>query len=123
MQWELTLICGLMTSLSLIVAAIALASSRLLRSALRLCSAEIVQLSGRLSDLERSERLTPSKLAELADVRDAIDKGNALLKRVNSREVMRARRDDALAAVDTGNTKDDLRRRAGLVAGKPAPHQ
>ena len=72
--------------------------------------------------MEASERLTPSKVAELAEFKDAIEKADALLARINQREVMRARRADA-APVSQLSDKDELRRRAGLVAGRPAPHQ
>lgn len=78
-------------------------------------------MTGELSRFEAAERLTPSRLAELAAVRDAVEKGNDLLKRVNSREVMRARRMNG--DHDPNETKDDLRRRAGLIAGRPAPHK
>lgn len=83
--------------------------------------AAYASVSARLSQMETSERLTPSKLAELAACNDAIAKADALLVRINQREVMRARRADA-APIASLSDKDALRRRAGLVAGKPAPH-
>lgn len=88
--------------------------------------AEIARVHGLLSSLEKSERLTPSKLAELADVRDAIEKGLALLKRINSREVMRERNrigaNEDAAPSDPASLKAYLRRKAGLIAGQPARH-
>lgn len=70
--------------------------------------------------MEKAERLTHSTHVELAEMRDAIAKGEELLRKVNQREVMRARRSGNL---DLIQSKDDLRRAAGLVAGKPAPHR
>lgn len=87
------------------------------------CSASIADLSRRLSSMETTERLTPSRLEELAVVRDAIEKGEQLLKRISQREIMRERR--AAESVDSFpvNDKNALRIRAGLVAGRPAPHR
>lgn len=82
-------------------------------------SASLAECSTRLSALEQSARSTSSTLVESAELRDAIEKGNELLKRVNQREIMRQRR----ASIDLGTSKDDLRRAAGLIAGKPAPHR
>jgi hypothetical protein len=85
-------------------------------------SAEIARLSSKLSAWEKAERLTPSQLVELSELRDACEKGNALLKKIAQRETMRDRRAAEVVDLPTGS-KDDLRRRAGLVAGRPAPHQ
>jgi hypothetical protein len=82
--------------------------------------AECASASARILEMERSERLTPSKLAELAEFKDAIEKGAALLARINQREVMRARRETA--PVNMTSDKDALRRRAGIIPGRPAPH-
>ena len=118
MPWILT--CFLFSTIALIASALAILG------ALR-ASAATANLHGLLSSLEKSERLTPSRLAELADVRDAIEKANALLKRVNSREAMRARNqknlDVELVPDDPAALKAYLRRKAGLVAGKPAAHE
>jgi len=121
MQWISPYWLMVLALLALVNAAIAAVISLRARRTASEASAAIAQLSGVLSGLERAERLTPSTLAELAAVRDAIDKGNALLKRIASRETMRDRRENP--AFDAGSSKDDLRRRAGLIAGKPAPHQ
>ena len=114
-------------SMSFLLSTIALiASAFAILAALR-ASAAIAKALGSLSSLEKSERLTPSRLAELADVRDAIDKGNALLKRINQRAVMAERRKEANGTdaepSDPASLKAYLRRKAGLVAGKPAPHE
>lgn len=90
-------------------------------------SAEIANLRGSLSSWEKSERLTASKLAELADVRDGIEKGNALLYRIAQRETMRDRRANGAASEqlpsDPAALKAYLRQKAGLVAGKVPPHK
>jgi len=94
---------------------------------LRRSSVTAAQLYGELSQLERTERLTPSKLAELAEFREALQRAEALLEKVNRREIARAkpRADDGTYAKPNGAavTKDELRMRAGLIAGRPAPHQ
>lgn len=108
---------------ALIVALIALSSARRAMRTASAHSAALARISGIVSDLEATERLTPSKLAELAQVRDAVDKGNALLKRIAARETMRDRRDGAEPLpVDPSELKARLRRQAGLVAGRPANH-
>lgn len=116
MQW----LSLMLSSVSLVVAIGAAIVARSYRRDMQGISARLASISGEVSRLATTEHSTVSTLAELAEVRDAIDKGNELLKRVNQREVMRARRNGAL---DFGATKDDLRRAAGLVAGKPAPHR
>lgn len=78
-----------------------------------------------LSDVERSERLTPSKLAQLSDVNEALARAEDLLSKVNRREIARAkaRTDDGTFAAPTVSTlKDQLRAKAGLRAGQPALH-
>jgi hypothetical protein len=84
-------------------------------------SAEIVRLSSKLSAWEKAERLTPSQLVELSELKDACEKGNALLKKISQRETMRDRREATTSA--TTSDKDELRRRAGIIPGRPAPHQ
>lgn len=80
-----------------------------------------------LSELEKSERLTPSKLAALTEFNEALTRCEELLVKVNRREVARAkaRADDGTYVKPNGaaTSKDQLRVRAGLVAGRPAPHQ
>jgi hypothetical protein len=70
--------------------------------------------------------LTPSKLAALAEFSEALTRAEELLAKVNRREIARAksRADDGTYIKPNGaTTKDQLRMRAGLVAGRPAPHQ
>lgn len=114
LQWIFALLSLLALAFALSACAISVRTKASTR-------AECASVSARLSQVETSERLTPSRLAELAACNDAIAKADALLVRINQREVMRARRADA-APVSSLTDKDALRRRAGLVAGKPAPH-
>lgn len=64
--------------------------------------------------------------AELLEIRDYCAKVDAWAKRINAREVMAARRSPPAASdeLDLGGTmsKAELRRRVGLVPGRPAPH-
>jgi len=100
------------------IAAVLWLAGRDLRLELRL-----QELERMFAQLERSERLTPTKLAELGEVNEGIKRGEQLLKKLNQREVMRERRADGSYAHMNGSDKDALRRRAGLVAGQPAPHK
>lgn len=87
-------------------------------------SAELARISSRVSQLAKAEHLTPSQLVELSELRDACEKGNALLKKISQRETMRDRREAGNGASAAHvSDKDELRRRAGLIAGRPAPHQ
>ena len=80
---------------------------------------------GSLSHVAAQQRSTASSLVELAEVRDAIDKGNHLLRRIQMRENMRGKANGAEAPPpsDTASLKAYLRQKAGLTAGKPAPHR
>lgn len=84
-------------------------------------SAQVAELSRRLSHLAKAEPLTASQLVELSALNDAVSKANALLKKISQREVMRDRREST--STDTTSDKDALRRRAGILPGRPAPHQ
>lgn len=85
---------------------------------------ELVEmLNTQVANVERSERLTPARLAELAEVKAATERATELLTKVNRREIAAAKRRDHDGTFANGSDKDELRRRAGLVAGKPAPHQ
>ena len=72
-----------------------------------------------------------SMQGELAEIRDYMAKLDRWAKRINARETMAERRSAApsdeprksLRSVSTSNDKDELRRRAGLVAGQPARHE
>lgn len=87
--------------------------------------ATVASVNSRLSEVETSERLTPSKLAALAEFSEALTRAEELLLKVNRREVARAKRraDDGTFTDQGGNLKDQLRIRAGLRAGQPARHQ
>jgi hypothetical protein len=112
----------ILTSLSLIAMAFALSACAVAIRTKATVRAECATASARILQMERSERLTPSKLAELAEFKDAIEKADALLVRISQREVMRQRREQN-TSTDTTSDKDALRRRAGIVPGRPAPHQ
>lgn len=78
-----------------------------------------------MSNVERSERLTPARLAQLAEVNTALDRAEQLLLKVNRREIAAAKKRDSdgtYISGANGSDKDALRRRAGLRAGHPAPH-
>lgn len=112
---------------SFLLAVIALTAAITAHFLLRRLFATVAQLSGAVSQLERTERLTPSRLAELAEFREALSRAEQLLEKVNRREIARAkpRAEDGTYARSNGAavTKDELRARAGLRAGHPAPHQ
>lgn len=110
----------LLAVLALAIASVLGLAGRVLGLQTRLQSCESA-----LAQLERTERLTPSKLAELGELREAVSRADALLVKVNRREIAAAkRRDDAgQFAGSNGADKDELRRRAGLRAGEPARHQ
>ena len=63
---------------------------------------------------------------EVSEIRDAQSKTFAMLKRINSREAMRdvraARESAPSTELQTITDKAELRRRLGMVPGKPAPH-
>lgn len=97
--------------------------------AIRQCtvlSATLASVNSRLCEVEMREHLTPSKLAALSEFSEALTRAEELLLKVNRREIARAkaRADDGTYIKPNGaQTKDQLRLRAGLVAGRPAPHQ
>lgn len=89
------------------------------------CSAMIASALETISAVEKSERLTPSRLAELSEFREAIQRAEELLVKVNRREIARAKpraEDGTYVNRNATLSKDDLRARAGLIAGRPAPH-
>jgi len=98
-------------------------------------AARFFSLSSKLVSQLRS---TVSLQGELIEIRDYMGKLDAWAKRINAREVMGQRRAQARAesedspngsAPSRGATgrgesrKDQLRRRAGLIAGKVPAHQ
>lgn len=87
--------------------------------------AALARMQSALSDMERTERLTPSKLAQLSDVQEALTRAEELLAKVNRREIARAKRrsdDGTFESATAGSLKDQLRAKAGLRAGQPALH-
>jgi biopolymer transport protein ExbB/TolQ len=80
-------------------------------------------------------RSMTSLLAELHEIRDYVAKLDKWAKRINLREVQRERNEDGTYSVGKPNgsskrvslsaaeSKDELRRRAGITAGRPAPHR
>lgn len=101
------------------------ASAYAIRSCIRL-SATVASVSSRCSAVETQERLTPSKLAALSEFSEALTRAEELLLKVNRREIARAKAradDGTYVKVNGTETKDQLRMRAGLIAGRPAPHQ
>jgi hypothetical protein len=73
-----------------------------------------------------------SLLGELHEIRDYMGKIDAWAKRINAREVMQERgrksdgtsrsKNEQLPLSDPVSIKDELRRRAGLIAGQAARH-
>ena len=113
-------------TLSLLTVLAFCASSLAIYLCIRL-SATVASANSRLCEVETSERLTPSRLAELSEFKDALTRAEELLVKVNRREIARAkpRGDDGtyIRPNGAGVTKDQLRAMAGLVAGRPAPHK
>lgn len=89
------------------------------------CAVAVFSTSRALSAAKKLRSMS-SLHAELVEIRDYMSKLDAWAKRINSRDAMRdrraAQRDESSTLVSSGNDKDELRRRAGLVAGKPARH-
>jgi uncharacterized protein (DUF934 family) len=87
--------------------------------------------SYRASSAARKLRSMTSLQGELVEIRDYLSKVDAWMKRNHQREVMRDRRASAneqnesskAASGPAETNKDELRRRAGLVAGQPARHR
>lgn len=105
---------------------LAICASAIAISAAQRAFATAANASSRISELEKAERLTPSKLAELSAFNEAISRAEELLVKVNRREIARAkaRADDGTYVRGNGaTTKDELRIRAGLRAGQPPAHQ
>jgi hypothetical protein len=69
-----------------------------------------------------------SMQGELREIREYVEKLDHWAKRINARETMRERRaaervESSTPVSSNVTDKDELRRRAGLVAGKPARHR
>lgn len=69
-------------------------------------------------------RGTTSALAELHEIRDYVGKLDAWAKRINAREIRNERADPNTGQIASVRTvsKAELRRRVGIVPGRPAPH-
>jgi len=83
-------------------------------------------LLSRLSEMEKQTPLTASKLAALAEYNESLQRCEELLLKVNRREIARAKKrsdDGTFSDAEPLTLKDQLRKRAGLIAGKPAPHR
>jgi hypothetical protein len=85
--------------------------------------------SSRSSTLATKLHSAASLQSELAEIRDYMGKLDRWAKRINARDVMNERRsrptsNDPQMQLPEGNSnlKDELRRRAGLIAGRPAQH-
>lgn len=88
--------------------------------------------SYRASSAAKKVRSMISLQGELVEIRDYLSKLDAWAKRISQRDTMRDRRasarehDESSTPVSGNNgttNKDELRRRAGLVAGQPARHR
>lgn len=116
--WAIFTLC-LLTALACCASAYALRRSTAL-------SVTLASVKSQLSEVATQERLTPSKLVALQEFSEALTRCEELLVKVNRREIARAkaRADDGTYVKPNGaTTKDQLRMRAGLIAGRPAPHQ
>ena len=83
--------------------------------------------SYRASAAARKVRSMTSLQGELVEIRDYLSKLDAWAKRIAQRDTMRdrraAERSESSTPVSGETVKDELRRRAGLVAGQPARHR
>jgi coenzyme F420-reducing hydrogenase alpha subunit len=116
----------LISVLALAVALSALAGCMLVQ---RMHSADHAQSCSRISEMEKPQRSTASLLAASAELRESCERAETLLDRVNKRDAVRASRerrsDGTFSATSTTNPaeiKAELRRRVGIVPGRPAPH-
>ena len=93
-------------------------------------SAIAVRSAWHCSQSAKKLRSTASTLAELAEIRDYMGKLDQWAKRINSREAMRDSRarqaeehsTPSSTPASSNESKDELRRRARLIAGQPANH-
>lgn len=88
-------------------------------------SADVASIWSAFASLEKAERLTPSRLAELAELNNAIGQGNQLLDKINRRitsQEWRDARKDRPSTETTSTGSDDLKRqlrvKAGLLRGR-----
>jgi Asp-tRNA(Asn)/Glu-tRNA(Gln) amidotransferase A subunit family amidase len=87
-------------------------------------SATIARVQSQLSDLQKTERLTPSRIAQLSEFNEALNRAEELLVKVNRREIARskARDTDGTFTGSPAALKDHLRQKAGLRAGQHPMH-
>lgn len=116
----------LIAVLALAVALCALAGCVVVQ---KMHSADHAQSCSRISEMEKPQRSTASLLAASAELRESCERAETLLDRVNKRDAVRASRerrsDGTFSAISTTNpaeVKAELRRRVGIVPGRPAPH-
>lgn len=83
----------------------------------------------RSSTLATKLQSSASLQSELTEIRDYMGKLDRWAKRINARDIMTERRNRPSSDVQStqssegnSNLKDELRRRAGLIAGRPAQH-
>jgi len=91
-----------------------------------ICSAFCAFAWWKASGMVTRLRSMNSMLGELHEIRDYLAKIDAWSKRLNSRLTMQERRSEPpemSQGIDPVTAKDELRRRSGLVAGRPAPHR
>lgn len=113
--------------LALLVALSALAGCIVIQ---RVHVVERAQSSLRISELEKPQRSTASLLAASVELRESCERAETMLDRINKRDAVRAsreRRSDGTfsptSTLSPAEVKQQLRIRAGLVAGQPAKHQ
>jgi len=93
-----------------------------------ICSAFSAFALWKVSAMVTRLRSMSSMQGELHEIRDYMAKLDAWSKRINSRLTMQERREsreppEMSQATDPVTAKEELRRRSGLVAGRPAPHR
>ena len=95
----------------------------------RLHVADHAQSCSRISAVEKPQHSTASLLAASVELRESCERAEAILDRINKRDAVRAsreRRSDGTFSVTSTSSpaeiKQELRRRAGIVPGRPAPH-
>jgi coenzyme F420-reducing hydrogenase alpha subunit len=116
----------LISVLALVVALFALVGCIVVQ---KMHSADHAQSCSRISEMEKPQRSTASLLAASAELRESCERAETLLDRVNKRDAVRASRErrsdgtfSATSTTSPAEIKAELRRRVGIVPGRPAPH-
>jgi hypothetical protein len=86
------------------------------------CAICAVVCSKKSRALAADVRFRTSTLEELHAMRDYVAKIDAWSHRINQRLLKTRGPEQTPAPNSAPTTKDDLRRRVGIVPGKPAPH-